>query len=835
VGRHIVQSAAVEEKECRVKSKAELVKAAAAQIPAADHVPLSSHIRDNVIKLKRTGDYIATWRLEGIAFETADVNDLAAYKEGLCSFLRSLGGGNFAIWTHKVRRVVRERLQGRYTNAFAYELNERYYKSFDKVRQMATELYLTVVYRPTPSRSARLFKKLAVRSIEEIKAKQAEDLDVMDDIAKQLEAGLAKYGPERLSTFTKGNVVCSEMLALFGFLVNGVWEDVPLRRAELAEYLPTSRLHFGDRNGMLEIWHPSGKRFVGFLDFQEYPKLSEPGMNNGILYGNYEYIETQSFAIKNKREARAALERQLGHLTASEDASPNEIDDMHQAIDDLQDGTIEIGEYHFTLAIFGESLEDVAKNVSVARAKLQDGPGFKMAVVDAIPECAWFAQLPGNWSMRPREASITSRNFASLSPFHNFTRGKRVGNPWGEALALLKTPSGQPYYLNFHASPDGKDSTDEKYPGNTFICGSTGVGKTALVMSLLAFSLKYPGLRAVFFDKDRGAEIGIRAMGGKYYALERGKRTGFNPFQFEPTEDNLMFCEKLVAQLVKPRDPNAMALSSREEADISRAVRTVMSDHVSAGVRCLSAVSQNLQVTGDNSLRSRLRKWVGDGPLAWVFDNPQDTQNFAGSNLFGYDYTEFLDDPEVRTPIMAYLLHITERLIDGRPFIYLMDEFWKPLQDEMFSDFALNKQKTIRKQSGLGVFLTQSPSDVLVHRIGKTMVEQSVTQIFLPNPKADHDDYVNGFKVTEAEYRIIRALPEASRKFLVKQGHRAAVVMFDLGGMNDILEVISGTTDNIELLDSIRERLGDEPRVWLPEFRKATAARRAQMRLTEAR
>jgi len=29
-----------------------------------------------------------------------------------------------------------------------------------------------------------------------------------------------------------------------------------------------------------------------------------------------------------------------------------------------------------------------------------------------------------------------------------------------------------------------------------------------------------------------------------------------------------------------------------------------------------------------------------------------------------------------------------------------MDEFWKPLQDEMFSDFALNKQKTIRKQSG---------------------------------------------------------------------------------------------------------------------------------------
>jgi type IV secretion system protein VirB4 len=257
-----------------------------------------------------------------------------------------------------------------------------------------------------------------------------------------------------------------------------------------------------------------------------------------------------------------------------------------------------------------------------------------------------------------------------------------------------------------------------------------------------------------------------------------------------------------------------------------------MSEHVSFEIRCLSAVAQNLQVTGDNSLRARLRKWVGDGPLAWAFDNPRDTQNFEGSNLFGYDYTEFLDDPEVRTPIMAYLLHITETLIDGRPFIYFMDEFWKPLQDEIFSDFALNKQKTIRKQSGLGVFMTQSPSDVLVHRIGKTMVEQSVTQVFLPNPKADHDDYVNGFKVTEAEFRIIKALPESSRKFLVKQGHRAAVVGFDLGGMNDILNVISGTTDNIELLDVIRSQVGDDPQRWLPEFYKRTNARRTLLKET---
>jgi type IV secretion system protein VirB4 len=810
-----------------MRASAQLKAAAAAQVAASDYIPLGVHVRPDVIKLKRNGDYIATWRIEGISFETADHDEIAIRKEGLNNFLRALGGGHYAVWSHKVRRQVRERLSGTYDSAFCREFDDRYNASFDTHRQMATELYLTLIFRPSPTRVGNLFKRLVVRSLDDIKAKDAEDLDTVDDLAKQLEASLSRYGPERLSTFEKNGVVCSEMLGLFGFLVNGVWENVPLRRADLAEYLPTSRLHFGDKNGMLEIWHPSERKYVGFLDFQDYPKFSEPGMNNAILYGDYEYIETQSFSIKNRRDAISDLERQKGQLTAAEDTGTREIAEMDEAMEDVQTGSIEMGEYHYSLAVFGRSLGDVAKNMSEARSLLQDGPGFKMAVIDAIPECAWFAQLPGNWTMRPREASISSRNFACLSPLHNFARGKRAGNPWGEALALMKTPSGQPFYLNFHVSPDDKDSSDEKYPGNTFICGSTGVGKTALEMALLAFAMKYSGLRCVFFDKDRGAEIGIRAMGGKYVALKRGQPTGFNPFQFDPTESNIQFCERLVKRLIAGTEAGLAPLVAREENEISAAVRSVMSENIRFEVRSLSAVYQSLRSTGDNSLRERLKKWTREQPLGWCFDNPKDLQQLTDARIFGYDYTEFLDDPEVRTPIMAYLLHITERLIDGQPFMFFMEEFWKPLMDDTFSDFALNKQKTIRKQSGLGVFVTQSPSDVLRHRIGKTMVEQSVTQMYLPNPRADHDDYVLGFKCTESEFRIIQSLGESSRMFLVKQGHRSAIVKFDLGGMTEILNVLSGTADNVELLDQIRTEVGDEPLRWLPELHRRIAARRS--------
>jgi type IV secretion system protein VirB4 len=98
------------------------------------------------------------------------------------------------------------------------------------------------------------------------------------------------------------------------------------------------------------------------------------------------------------------------------------------------------------------------------------------------------------------------------------------------------------------------------------------------------------------------------------------------------------------------------------------------------------------------------------------------------------------------------------------------------------------------------------------------MVEQSVTQIYLPNPRADKADYVDGFKLTEAEYEIVRSLGETSRTFLVKQGQTSAICRFDLGGMNEILSVISGTTENVALLDDIRAALGDDPLDWLAPF-----------------
>ena len=800
----------------------QFIDVAEREVRLADFVPFSAHVTDHVIRT-REGDYLRVWKIAGIAFEAADPGDVLVRHEGFNQLVRSLPGGHVGLWLHRIRRRVTDHFATPYGNAFCQELATRYYASFAGYRMMANELYLTLVYRPHRTRLGRLFSHAARRTPDDIRRDQHEALKVMAELAAQVESGLKPWDPVPLGVYRQATryarrqVRFSAALEFLGYLVNAAWEPVPVPAGRIAEALPTSRLFF--RTEKVEIRMPGSSRYAALLDLKDYPEETEPGMLDGLLYGDFEYIETQSFTILDRPTAKEALERQRNQLIAGEDVAVSQVQAMDQALDDLINGDFVLGEYHYSLAVLGDRPDEVARHVAKARTQLAD-VGFQTALVDLVADAAWFAQLPGNWRYRPREAKLTSRNFCGLASLHNFATGKRDGNPWGEAITIVKTPSGQPLYLNFHATPEKKDSGDEKALANTQIIGQAGAGKTVLELFLLAMAVKY-GPAGVVYDKDRGTEIAIRAMGGRYTVFRRGIPTGLNPFQLDPDEVVLDFWERLVRRLVD----TGTLLSAKDELDISRSVREVA--RMARPLRRLSMVRQLLPAVGESSLHARLTKWCAGGRLGWVLDNPSDLLDFRHNRLFGFDDTELLDDPEVSTPVTMYLLHLTESLIDGRRFVYVMTEFWKRLGDPVFTDFANNKQKTIRKQNGLGIFDTQSPADVLRSDIARALIEQTATFFFLPNPRADYDDYVHGFKLTEAEFNIVRSMGENSRLFLVKQGHRSAIGRLDLAGLGDVLDVLSGTTDNLELLDGIRAEVGDDPASWLPVFHQRLARRRA--------
>lgn len=809
----------------------------------APFVPYSSHISPNTI-ITKDGDVLRIFKLSGISFETADADDILLRKDQLNTLYRSIGSNHVALWTHDLRRQTSDKLKSTFDNNFCRDFDKKYFDSFDGYKMMANELYLTIVYRPEPSKISKLVTKSARRSHDEIMNDLRNSIRKLDEIAYQAESSMRRYNLEELTTYEDENdVTCSYALTFLNFLISGEWQKVRVPNIPLNEYLGTSWIHVGTET--IEIRSPTKTRYAQCIDFKDYTANTEPGLLNDLMYEDYEYVITQSYSFMTKRQGQEFLARQKKQLINSEDGSTTQINQITVAEDQHINGEFVMGEYHYSLMVFGESIEKVRRNTTSAMTIIQDR-AFLAALVATATDAAFYAQLPCNWRYRPRIAGLTSKNFAGLSSFHNFMSGKREGNPWGDAVTMFKTPSGQPLYFSLHYSKGDEDNFDKKLLGNTRVIGQAGTGKTVLLNAVLVQSQKFKfkapkGFTTIFFDKDEGAKACILAIGGKYLSIKNGRPTGFNPFQMEATESNILFLEKLVRILVSG---NQNRITTMDEHRINRAVRTVMK--MAFPMRRLSTLLQNITEGTDkedreNSVSKRLSKWCYDdgqgrvGPFAWVLDCPNDQIDFTTHDNYGFDGTDFLDNEDVCTPISLYLLHRMKAVIDGRRFIYIMDETWKWVDDEAFAEFAGDMQLTIRKQNGLGVFSTQMPSSLLKSKIASALVQQVATEIYLPNPKADFHEYTEGFKCTVAEFDIIRNFGEESRMFLIKQGHTSMIGYLDLNGFDDELAILSGSTDNNELLDEIIAEVGDNPNEWLPLFHERRKARVASSKLQVAR
>jgi len=156
--------------------------------------------------------------------------------------------------------------------------------------------------------------------------------------------------------------------------------------------------------------------------------------------------------------------------------------------------------------------------------------------------------------------------------------------------------------------------------------------------------------------------------------------------------------------------------------------------------------------------------------------------------------------------------------------VFWADEFSRLLADPAFEQFAKDGLKVWRKLNGVLCAATQSPSDALSSRIARTIIEQTPTKILFPNSDANAEEYIEGFGLSEREFKLIKEqLEPGSRMFLVKQGHYSVICQLDLKGFSAELAVISGRASSIEQLYSIMEETGPEPDEWLPVFEQRVA------------
>lgn len=536
----------------------------------ADFIPYQHHVDAQTIKTK-AGDYLSIFRLEGIPFESLSAEDLEIFKEQLNLLWRNVASPHLSLWTHLIRREHKETLDNMSFEAgFDADLHHKYQAKMAEKKMMVNELYLSVGYRPhlmPQTKSWRFWHA----SPQETAVQDMHHRRVFQDILLTLQKGLEVYQPVLLTTYTELNtesnsergIVYSHMLSFLNFLVNGQWCKRPVSHYPIAESLASVRPLFGADD--FELRGITDSLYGGCLGICDYPEQTHAGFLKDLLSVPFSFILTQSFQFLSQTLSTELLERQRNRLQTTQDHALSQIDAMEEALDDLTSHRLVFGEHHFVLTLLAQNRLALRHAMAEASALLMES-AIMVVREDWALAGAYWSQLPLNHVYRPRPAPITSRNFACLTGFQNYPRGKKHHNQWGDAVTMFQTMGNGAYYFNFHEA--SRAGTHHKALGNSLIIGPSGSGKTVLQGFLMSQSRKFRP-KQVVFDKDRGLEIYIRASGGSYFPLHYGKPTGFNPFLLEDNPANRLFLQDFLKVLCGKK------LSLLEEQALEHAIIAV--------------------------------------------------------------------------------------------------------------------------------------------------------------------------------------------------------------------------------------------------------------------
>ncbi|WP_419827796.1 VirB4 family type IV secretion/conjugal transfer ATPase [Sphingomonas sp.] len=767
---------------------------------AGDRLPYARHLDATTLRL-RDGALARMIQVPGLPFETEDAAALDHHLSVRETMLRSVLDARFVLVHHVVRRRVTVSRPAEFAQGFAAHVDARWARLLASRRLFVNEQVVTIVRRPARGRAGwaervgRMFGRAGGQG------DHAADLRALDAAAAGLVAALGSYGARTMGLYEGAGGLCSEPLELLSAIYNGEMRPVlaPGDDTDLGHHIPYARVSFG--LDTIETRRAGGSDFAGMLSIKEYPDATHAGLVDQLLRLPHELVLTESFAPADRQVARERIDLAIRRVRSADEEAVAERREMMAARDALGLGQAGFGDHHLSLMMRADDLAGLDGACAQAAAALSDVGAVAVREDVNLEPCFW-GQFPGNEGYLVRRALVSTGNAAGFLSLHGLPLGHATGNHWGEAVTVLETTAATPYFFNFHSGDGGGDL------GHFTVIGPSGSGKT-VVMNFLAAQAQRFCPRTMLFDKDRGAELFVRACGGDYARLVPGEATGLNPLALSDDAQNRAFLRDWLGVLLAvagPEEQAAVAAAVDASYDAEPAFRRLRHFRELLGGR-------RRPEPGD--LASRLDPWVGAGEHAWLFDNASDTLDLD-VRMAGFDMTALLDQPVLRTPAMMLLFHRIDRTLDGSPAMILIDEGWKALDDPVFSARIRDWLKTCRKRNAIVGFATQSARDALDSRIASALVEQTATMIFTPNPKARAEDYCLGFGLSEHELELIRQLPAHSRCFLVRHANHSVVARLDLGHEPELLTILSGREATVRRLDAIRQRTGDQPADWYP-------------------
>ncbi len=762
----------------------------------SDRIPLI-RFDDNRTLVTKSGDLARMFRLGGIVTETLAEAQVLAARDALAGLYRQHGRSGTAFYLHTIRRRLGEGELPKRTvpSGFPGYVEQLRRAELGSGSLAEVTHTLTVLQRPARG-TAKLVSFFGDDSDSEDRNRaRVLARRRLDEVTLAIQTLLARLGPERLLQDDP------RLTGFLSMLVNGRATPMGNVSAGLDVLLPTHRPVF--RGETLELFGPAPEdhRHVGMLALKGYGDATHPDLLDAALSSDAEFILTQSFVPREVSDTLSRMKWTRRKMLAGEDEARSLAEELEAATDAVASGREIFGDHQLSLAVLADSGDDLAAQLSDLSTVLT-AAGLRPTREDIALEALWWAQLPGNMAYRARTALISAQNFADLAPCHAFANGETQTLTWGAPVALLETQSGTPYHFSFHGP--GKAAN-----GNTLIFGPSGAGKTALIGFLMASTFMLPTPPRIFaFDKDRGMEATIRALGGSYAAIHPEDMSGFNPFRAATDARGQEWLRNwIAARLERPATP-------QERRRIAEAV-AANADAPEFERRFRHFAARFGGINDDDPIALALDEWHSDGARAWLFDAGDDQLDLSNA-VTGFDMTAILRDAAGSEAFIDYAFHRLDRALEsGEPTLIVLDEAWRLLKSGVFAAKIEDWLKTVRKLNGAVVFLTQEPEDAARSDIAPAIVNSTMTKIFFPNETASARVYRDVFGLTETEFELIRTIPRERRSFLVKQGGTSSFARLDLSAAPELIKVFSGTAQSVAELARLRAEYGDD---WLSPY-----------------
>lgn len=768
----------------------------------AQFIPYYCHYNTHTL-LTKNGELMQVFRivnnLQGLEYENSYDTTSVVRDAIRQSLLQHVHTDKIAIWFHTMRKRKPIRYRGKFKEALATSVHERWQKLNHWKYQYYNEVYVSVLYDGQNS------ELLDTRHLKDVMMPRRNRyfrnayLEVayeqLDKTVNAMMASISKaFSVQRLSIVERvppqtevpvtQAIYYSELMEFIGTLVNLRVETFLLPELDISKAIPTTIQTFGFN--ALETKSPAGKRrFAAILTLKQYREVPLETIDL-LLQAPMEFILTQAFHFIPHTGALTQYKEQKYLFDISGDSYCIKASGIEDMMSSQSNQSTDFGEHQTSIMVLADEFKQLDSEIIKVQSAFARLGLITIREDVKLEECFW-SQIPGNFEFLRRKDTINTSRAGGFTRLNRFPQGLSTGTHWGDAVTILPTQVGSPYFFNFHYQDNGHTLI---YDFNSF-----GDHVCHIMMNFLLTETRKFDNRIYIFDRGQSANLYMQKMGGQYYHFprlshsqeEEGKQ--INPFALPDTPRNRSF---LVAWCGLVAAGNA-GLNDVQKEKIKAALEELYAGPEDK--RNLTGLVSYLAPV-DPALAKTFSKWHSEGVYSGVLDGPNDEFD-PMQPLHAFDMTAVLKHKECVLPVFTYLLHRIVTSIDGRPSIIVIYDAWDLLDNPFVAPRLESLMEMLQQNNAMVVFTTSKPFNVVSTQIFDIITKNCATTIILPDDITREYASKPELKINEYEAKRLLKMDRQKGEFLYKQDNETIELRAYLKELDDLYAVFSNDIKNL--------------------------------------